>query len=151
MPVCCIPLDIGAHAQVCTLHSFYDGWLKCYFCFTDENMAPGYRSLESLWGSSMEPMAPGAAWLWGSGGGVPPAPAAEQVRPPPGFSAPRPVRPYDPFQSLASIWTPAALDWRLDTGTPPPVPNPSTSPAPGGPSASATPPLTDDKFDNNGN
>ncbi|CAH1634960.1 unnamed protein product [Spodoptera littoralis] len=77
------------------------------------------RSLSSVWGAgaALEPRRDGpaaAAWLWGGYG----EPA---VRPPPGFGAPpRPVRPYDPFRSLASIWAPGALDWRPDPDPPEP-------------------------------
>ncbi|XP_035442751.2 LOW QUALITY PROTEIN: transmembrane protein 131 [Spodoptera frugiperda] len=77
------------------------------------------RSLSSVWGAgaALEPRRDGpaaAAWLWGGYG----EPA---VRPPPGFGAPpRPVRPYDPFRSLASIWAPGALDWRPDPEPPEP-------------------------------
>lgn len=84
--------------------------------FLDEPSAVGngsYRLLNSVWGTSLEPRpaAPAAAaWLWGSLG------ADSTVRPPPGFGPPpRPVRPYDPFRSLASIWAPGALDWRADS------------------------------------
>lgn len=71
-----------------------------------------FRSLNSVWSSSLEPRPAAAAWLWG--GYAEPAAAPATVRPPPGFGAPRPVRPYDPFRSLASIWAPGALDWRSE-------------------------------------
>ncbi|CAB3242148.1 unnamed protein product [Arctia plantaginis] len=71
-----------------------------------------YRSMNSVWGGTLEPRPAAAAWLWGGLGD------GAAVRPPPGFGAPpRPVRPYDPFRSLASIWAPGALDWRADEPT----------------------------------
>ncbi|KAJ0172845.1 hypothetical protein K1T71_011984 [Dendrolimus kikuchii] len=55
----------------------------------------------------------GAGGVWGGWG------AWGAVRPPPGFGAPAaPVRAYDPFRSLASIWAPGALDWRPDAPAP---------------------------------
>ncbi|CAD0203490.1 unnamed protein product [Chrysodeixis includens] len=73
-----------------------------------------FRSVSSVWGGSLEPRPAAAAvggYAEGGRGGV-----GAAVRPPPGFGAPavRPVRPYDPFRSLASIWAPGALDWRSE-------------------------------------
>lgn len=68
-----------------------------------------------VWGGALEARAPGAAWPWPAFTGARPRPDA--VRPPPGFGAPAEAggaRPFDPFRSLAAIWTPSALDWRSD-------------------------------------
>lgn len=68
-----------------------------------------------------------AEWLWGYSGTSGMAPV---TRPPPGFTQPPPhqaqnVRPFDPFQSLSSIWSPgSSLDrWtngqdKKDNGSP---------------------------------
>lgn len=75
-----------------------------------------------VWGGALEARAPGAAWPWPAFAGARPPRPPDAVRPPPGFGAPAAptapeagaARPFDPFRSLAAIWTPSSLDWRSD-------------------------------------
>ncbi|XP_063384759.1 uncharacterized protein LOC134670874 [Cydia fagiglandana] len=79
------------------------------------NGSHAYGTIGSPWSSS----------LWTAGALRPPpgfGPRAPPGPPPaaPPSPAPPPVRAFDPFHSLASIWAPAAFDWRADPVRPPP-------------------------------